>query len=40
MTQGGETREHWEAFMGKHLIGEREFFPKVPRGVGLRPARS
>jgi len=28
MTQGGEKREHWEAFMGKHLIGEREFFRK------------
>ena len=28
MTQGGEKREHWEAFMGKHLIGERDFFPK------------
>ena len=26
MTQGGEKREHWEAFMGKHLIGERDFF--------------
>ncbi|KAI4619989.1 hypothetical protein J4E83_005223 [Alternaria metachromatica] len=28
MTQGGEKREHWEAFMGKHLIGERDFFRK------------
>jgi len=28
MTQGGEKRERWEAFMGKHLIGEREFFSK------------
>jgi len=28
MTQGGERREHWEAFMGKNLIGERDFFRK------------
>ncbi|KAI4942845.1 hypothetical protein J4E91_009765 [Alternaria rosae] len=28
MTQGGEKRKHWEAFMGKHLPGEREFFRK------------
>ncbi|KAI4638542.1 hypothetical protein J4E93_010097 [Alternaria ventricosa] len=28
MTQGGEKREYWEAFMGKHLIGERDFFRK------------
>jgi hypothetical protein len=28
MTQGGKKREQWEAFMGKHLPGEREFFHK------------
>jgi hypothetical protein len=28
MTQGGEKRKQWEAFMGKHLPGEREFFQK------------
>ncbi|RMZ73131.1 patatin phospholipase a2-related [Pyrenophora seminiperda CCB06] len=28
MIEGGEKREQWEAFMGKHLPGEREFFQK------------
>lgn len=28
MTEGGEKREQWESFMGKHLPGEREFFRK------------
>jgi hypothetical protein len=28
MTQGGTKREQWEAFMGKSLTGERDFFRK------------
>ncbi|KAF7672578.1 hypothetical protein GT037_009609 [Alternaria burnsii] len=28
MTEGGKKREQWEAFMGKHLPGEREFYRK------------
>lgn len=26
MTEGGEKRAKWEAYLGKHLPGEREFF--------------
>ncbi|KAF2488674.1 FabD/lysophospholipase-like protein, partial [Lophium mytilinum] len=26
MTEGGEKRERWETYMGKHLAGERDFF--------------